>query len=326
MAAKANKPSTMSADLVKKVVRKVIMAEDYRADVLALIDAAFLEFVIEFFGKVARAKMKNQPVTIDWYKKELLDKSLPSDELILNSGLNNKSIRNSYKSVARPIVLEATEAHYDELLESMERLVSEGITSENEPIEIMLTIKLNGLGIDLTVSESLIVINTIAVKRAAIRGGIWSSLGKQVERPLMETLCQIFGADRSAYDQSLRPTKSRREVDFYLTNPNGEAHKCEVKLMGLGNPESADGAIARGVKVFVFDSIPDGKIKEQLVGDPNLLWVELRVKDGYRNFKTVLDNLGITTTEPKGDISTTLDRILARQTDIPTLDVSDIAE
>ena len=111
-----------------------------------MIDAAFLEFVVQFFGKVARAKMKNKGITIDWYKKELLDEVLPHAQLILNSGLNDKSIRNSDKSVARTIVLDVSEAHYDDLLESMERLVANGLTAQGDSIEITLTIILNGVG------------------------------------------------------------------------------------------------------------------------------------------------------------------------------------
>ena len=95
------------------------------------------------------------------------------------------------------------------------------------------------------------------------------------------------------YDQRTNPKESLREVDFYMTSPDGQQHKCEVKLMGLGNPESADGAIARGVKVFVFDSIPDGKVKAQLTSDRNLLWVKLRVTDGYKGITLVLELLGI---------------------------------
>ena len=47
-----------------------------------------------------------------------------------------------------------------------------------------------------------------------------------------------------------------REIDFYLVN-NNQNYKCEVKLMGKGNPESADAVIARDSKIFVADKISD---------------------------------------------------------------------
>ena len=43
-----------------------------------------------------------------------------------------------------------------------------------------------------------------------------------------------------------------REIDFFLKE-NGKIHKCEVKLMGKGNPESADAFIARESNIFVAD-------------------------------------------------------------------------
>ena len=73
----------------------------------------------------------------------------------------------------------------EELYQSIENLVND----ENDFQDINLTLKFNGVSVDLNVSESLIVINTLAVKRAALRGGLWSTVGKRVEKPLMQTLC-----------------------------------------------------------------------------------------------------------------------------------------
>ena len=64
-----------------------------------------------------------------------------------------------------------------------------------------------------------------------------------------------------------------REVDFDLKNGN-EKFRCEVKLMGKGNPESADAVIARDSKVFVADKLSDLN-KEQL-DERGVEWVELR--------------------------------------------------
>ena len=45
-----------------------------------------------------------------------------------------------------------------------------------------LAYKLNDVSIDLNINETLIVINALAVKRAALRGGLWSTAGKRVEK------------------------------------------------------------------------------------------------------------------------------------------------
>ena len=48
--------------------------------------------------------------------------------------------------------------------------------------------------------------------------------------------------------------KVDRAIDFYLLN-KGKEYLCEVKLMGKGNPESADAIIARDTNVFVADTL-----------------------------------------------------------------------
>lgn len=120
---------------------------------------------------------------------------IKSDELIINSGLNKKTISNMYNSARREIVLEATTEHYEQLYEAINNLVEQG-----SDIDITLTIKLRGVSVDLNINESLIVINTLAVKRAELRGGAWSTAGKQVEKVLMVVLCKLYGVPENNYD------------------------------------------------------------------------------------------------------------------------------
>ena len=164
------------------------------------------------------------------------------------------------------------------------------VESENV-LDITLTIKLKGVSVDLNVSESLIVINTLAVKRAELRGGLWSTAGKSVEKFLLTTLCKIFEVPLECYDQKLLP-KSFREVDFYLIDKkSNKYYRCEVKLMGRGNPESADAVIARDSNVFIADKLSD--LKKKQLDKLKIEWVELRAKEGYKRFATVLVNLKI---------------------------------
>ena len=158
-----------------------------------------------------------------------------------------------------------------------------------------LTIKFKGVSVDLNVSESLIVINTLAVKRAAIRGGSWSTAGKRVEKPLMQTLCKLYGISDKNYalkikGQDLEGDEFEREIDFYLIEGKNQ-YKCEVKLMGIGNPEGADAVMARDSKVFVADKLSDTNKKQ--LNSRNVEWVELRSAGGFMRFETVLRNLKI---------------------------------
>lgn len=100
-----------------------------------------------------------------------------------------------------------------------------------------------------------------------------------------------------------------REIDFYLSK-KGQDYKCEVKLMGKGNPESADAVIARDSAIFIADKLSDTN-KAQL-NSLNVNWVELRGNNGYKRFKNLLDNLNIPYTDYNGDIDTDLPKIFAQ--------------
>ncbi|MBD3342057.1 MAG: CfrBI family restriction endonuclease [Candidatus Lokiarchaeota archaeon] len=282
---------TLTEKVAKNIIRKLLKGEDYRIEIVTLINAEFLQYSIDFFKKIVDAKLRNENITTDWYKKEFLSEDLSADEIAINAGLNKKTISNMYNSARREIVIEASKIHYEQLYEAIKTLVD-----DDEQFNITLMIKFKSVSVDLNVSESLIVINTLAVKRAALRGGLWSTAGKRVEKPLMETLCKLFGVPGNNY-KIIPKGKNKgdivtfeREVDFYL-NHNNEHFKCEVKLMGKGNPESADAVIARDSRVFVADKL-SATNKNQL-DSLNVEWVEFRDYNGYMRFKRVLDNLQI---------------------------------
>ncbi len=291
---------TLTEEVAKKIIRKLLKGEDYRVEIVALINAEFLQYVIEFFKKIVEAKLQGENINMDWYKNVFLDESLPKEEYAVNSGLNMKTISNMFNSTARRVVINASKEHYEKLYESIEALVEQ----ENE-MEIKLTIKFRDVSVDLNVSESLIVINTLAVKRSALRGAFWSTAGKRVEKPLMETLCKLYDVNESNYSikvksETIEKLPFQREIDFYLVE-NDNQYKCEVKLMGKGNPESADAVIARDSKIFVADKLSDTN-KSQL-DSRSVYWVELRAQNGYQRFKTVLDNLNI----PHSDLPSNID-------------------
>jgi hypothetical protein len=292
---------TLGKIAIKKIILKLLRGEDYRVEVVTLIDAEFLQGAIDFFKRVVDAKLKNKSVTVDWYKKELLNANLSKEEIAIHSGMNMKTISNMYNSATKEIVLDASLQHYEELGAVIEELV------EQDDVALTLTIKFRGVSVDLNVSESLIVINTLAVMRAALRGGLWSTAGKQVEKQLMTSLCALLRVPKKHFDQSRLPA-SLREVDFYLIGPQNEYHRCEVKLMGKGNPESADGALARDSKVFVADKLSVTN-KTQL-DQRGILWVELRGADGLNRFCQVLGTLGIPCKPFKGNLEKAAAKVL----------------
>lgn len=300
---------TLTEAVVKNIITRLIKGKDYRIEIVNLINAKFLQYVIDFFKKVVEAKLKNKNITTDWYKKEFLNPNLPPKEIIINSGLNRKTITNMYNSARKEIAIDASNEHYD----TLHKVIKDLIQSEEE-IDITLTIKFRGVSVDLNVSESLIVINTLAVKRSEIRGGGWSTAGKRVEKPLMITLCKLFGLTDKYYKirvdnkEVSEKIEFEREIDFYLFCPlKNEEYKCEVKLMGRGNPESADAVIARDSKVFVADKL--SVLNKKQLDSRNVEWVEMRNEYGYKRFGLVLSNLDIPHSEFTGNIDKRLEEI-----------------
>lgn len=298
--------STLTKTAAQKIITKLINGEDYRIEIVTLINTEFLDYVINFFKRIVDAKLRNESITLEWYKEEFLRDDLPSSEIAINSGLNIKTISNMYNTANREIVIKASKEHYEQLYTAIQSLINE----QNE-IDVTLTLRLNKVSVDLNVSESLIVINTLAVKRAALRGGLWSTAGKRVERPLMLTLCKLFGVSDDNYkskhgSKASRKNNFEREVDFYLSTQE-KLYKCEVKLMGKGNPESADAVIARDSKVLIADKLSNTN-KNQL-DSLGIEWVEMRTHNGYRRFMEVLENLGIPHKDFTGNINERLKEI-----------------
>jgi hypothetical protein len=206
-----------------------------------------------------------------------------------------------YNSASKEIVIDASNEHYDVLYESISNLVD-----SQSDIDLTLTIKLKGVSVDLNMNESLIVINTLAVKRAALRGGLWSTAGKRVEKFLMATLCHLFDVPFIHFDQSRVP-ESMREVDFFIIKDENY-YRCEVKLMGKGNPESADAIFARESDIFVADKLSDLNKKQAEMLKVN--WVELRSKNGYMKFEEILTKLNIPHSKKVENIDLKVDEVL----------------
>lgn len=292
---------TASNALIAHIIRKLIVGEDYRAEVVALIDAEFLKYAIDFFKRVAEAKMRSQTITADWYRYEMISEHFTKEEIAIHSGLNMKTVSNMYNTARKEVVLNASQEHYDALFQAIRELTG------NSDLNLMLTIKIGGVGIDLDINESLIVINTLAVARAALRGGVWSAAGKQVEKPLMIALCALHQLPLKHYHQGSLPYHGR-EVDFYLVDGDGKAHRCEVKLMGKGNPESADAAFAREAQVFIADKLSEANKRH--LEDKGILWMELRGASDMKQFERILDALKIPYRPLTGNVQRKLEKVL----------------
>lgn len=128
----------------------------------------------------------------------------------------------------------------------------------------------------------------------------------------MHTLCKLFKVEEKYYSaEHFIKDNSKAvdwEVDFYLISPNGSKHRCEVKLMGKGNPESADAIFARQTEIFIADTLSiQNKNQSDALG---VIWVACKDRDGYKRFALALDKFNIPYTDYKGNLDKDLSLIL----------------
>ena len=264
--------------------------ESHREAVFREINRTFLDAALAFFREVVEAKLRGEDLgEDDWYRSELIERpGLPKEAVAMHAGMPNKTVQNTYGTTRREVVLDVGLKNY----ESLQRTINELVAQRDSP-SIVLTIKLGAVGVDLALNESLIVINSLAIQRERIRGGKWSSAGKQLERPLMATLCLLYGVDRQHW-RLAGPRDAKYQVDFVLRS-GGRDYPCEVKLMGPGNPESAKAVHAQESRLLVADHLSVQAVES--LDQAGIEWVRLAEPDGYTRFGRVLDRFNIERTQ-----------------------------
>ncbi len=300
--------SKITKSVVNGVVKNLILpGDDYRLVIVNLLDTQFLEHTISFFKKVAEAKIENIDINIDWYRENFVDESLSKKDIALNAGINIKTINNMYGSTKREVVVCTANKHYENLKNLVEQLID-----EENGVNVTLAIKIGKVSVELNINESLIVINALSVHRASMRGGIWSSIGKRAEKILMLTLCKLYSVEKKNWSVIQKKEDGHgtfdREIDFFLVKDK-QRYKCEVKLMGKGNPEVADSAFARHSQIFVADTLSHTNIKQ--FESRNVHWVALKHPAGYKNFEKILTSLDIPHKKFDGNLEQEVDNILS---------------
>ena len=54
---------TLTEAVAKNIITKLINREDYRIEIVTLINAEFLQYTIDFFKKIVEAKLRNKDIT-----------------------------------------------------------------------------------------------------------------------------------------------------------------------------------------------------------------------------------------------------------------------
>ena len=256
-------------------VNRLVNGEDYRNEVVNSINVQFLDFSISFFKKIIKAKLNSSKIDVNWYKKNfIINKNISPDDAAIYAGMNKKTITNMYGKATKEIILNVAEQNFEYLT----NLITELDEDKSEKLNIQIKIVYNDVSVELTLAESLLVMNALATKKIAIRGGAWSSIGKKVEKPLMVKLCDLCGVPHQYINAQVFKKDETldydREVDFKLYTLENEELRCEVKLMGRGNPESADAVIARDTNIFVADTLSEQNKKQ--LDALGVKWLELK--------------------------------------------------
>lgn len=279
--------------VINKTVDNLIKGEDYREEVVNEINIAFLDFAINFFKKIVKAKMDVETINLDWYKKNFVNnEDMDPAECAICAGINKKTITNIYGSAKKDIVLDVANANF----EYLSSIISELEMDKDAGLAISIKISYKEVTVELSLTESLLVINALATKKIAIRGGAWSSIGKKVEKPLVDRLCEICNVPHENIDNNVfhrdESLDYDREVDYKLIDKFGNVNRVEVKLMGRGNPESADAVIARDSQIFIADTLSEQN-KSQLLS-LGVKYLELKNNKNIKeDFQNILKELNI---------------------------------
>ena len=283
---------TFGEEAVKSAVSKLLCGSDYRDEVINAVNAQFFDFTLKFFHEIVDAKFYGHDINLEWYREHFIDGDIPPEDAVIYAGLNRKTITNIYGTASREVMIDAARNNFAYLRDMLDELEND---SHND-LAVTISISRNDVTVRLSLTESLLVINALATKKLQIRGGAWSAIGKRVEKPLVDELCRRAGVPEEYIDrENFRRDRNLpydRETDYRLKSITGKVYRVEVKLMGRGNPESADMTIARDTDIFIADTLSEqsqSQLKERGTK-------YLTLRDNLRiipDFVKVLDRLKI---------------------------------
>ena len=283
---------TFGEEAVKNTVSKLLSGKDYREEVINAVNSLFFDFSIKFFRQILEAKLNNTSINMDWYRDYFIASgNFAPDDAAVYAGLNRKTITNIYGHATREIMIDAANNNF----EYLRSLLSELENDAGNDLAITISIMHNDISVNLSLTETLIVINALATKKIQMRGSAWSSIGKRAEKPLLDELCRMAGVPEENIRRKFKRDKSLsydREVDYQLLSRTGKIYRVEVKLMGRGNPESADMTIARDTNIFIADTLSDQNCAQLKAREIEYIMLRNNTEI-IRDFIMILDRLNI---------------------------------
>jgi len=248
-------------ELLAKIITAILTGQDYRTYVLATINQRFIEKAQELVEEVFEYKYKNagsswlERLLEDTYEKRGKESRF---KLLWFGGLNDKTVKNMTGGTSqKTICLELGKKNIEAL-----RMLMEEFGRPEEWYQIKIILRKGDLQVELDDVESFFFLNIISAMKLTIQGGAWSEVGKQTEKALLYTIFQLLQIPREHYilvfdEMKRKGLVENREIDAIVFNREEKPIMIELKLLGIGNPEIGDEALARRVGLFLIDRLTD---------------------------------------------------------------------
>lgn len=240
--------------LLSEIIFSILTGKDHRVFVLATINERFIARAQELIGDIFTYKKKGG----NWVEKLLTDTKEKTGKnnkfkLLWYGGLNDKTVKDMTGGSAKKVCLELGRRN----IESFRLLLS---NFENPQYQLKVIIRKNKETIELDEIESIIFVNTISAMRLTTQGGAWSEVGKQSEKSLLYTIFKLLGVSDNDYilifdEMKKKGLVKNREIDAIIFSRDKKPITIELKLLGIGNPEIGDEALARKVDLFLIDKL-----------------------------------------------------------------------
>jgi hypothetical protein len=246
-------------EFISKIIYSILTGQDYRTYVLATINKRFIDKAQELISEVFEYKKRGD----NWLEKLLEDTSKKKDKenkfkLLWYGGLNDKTVKNMTGGTStKEVCLDLGKKNIKAL-----KLLLEEFESSESLYQIKIVIKKEHEEVELDNVESLFFVNIISAMKLTIQGGAWSEVGKKTEKGLLYVIFRLLKIPDDKYVLTTDEMKKKglvenREIDAIVFSRDKEPLTIELKLLGIGNPEIGDEALARKVSLFLIDRLTE---------------------------------------------------------------------
>lgn len=246
-------------EFISKIIYSILTGQDYRTYVLATINKRFVDKTQELISEVFEYKRRGD----NWLEKLLDDTSKKRGKenkfkLLWFGGLNDKTVKNITGGTStKEVCLDLGKKNIKAL-----QLLLEDFGKSDDLYQIKIIIKKEGEQVELNYLESLFFVNIISAMKLTIQGGAWSEVGKKIEKGLLYVIFRLLKIPDENYILTTDEMKKEglvgnREIDAIVFSNDKKPLTIELKLLGIGNPEIGDEALARKVSLFFTDRLTD---------------------------------------------------------------------